>query len=186
MHFSSVQLLSHVQLFATPRTTTHQPLCPSPTTRVYPNSCPWIGDAIQPSCPLSSPSPPAFNLSQHQGHFKWVSSSHQVAKVLEFQLQHQSFQGIFNWFPLGWTGWISLLSKGLLRVLWCLKLTVNGVGFVISEEETGRSLWEVLEISTVLIVVMVSSVFVYAQTHQDLHSKRMQLSVGPLYLNKTI
>ena len=56
----------------------------------------WIGDAIQPSHPLSSPSPPAFNLSQHQGLFKWVSSSHQVAKVLEFQLQHQSFQWIFR------------------------------------------------------------------------------------------
>ena len=51
----------------------------------------WVGDAIQPSHPLSSPSPPTFNLSQHQGLFQWVSSSHQVAKVLEFQLQHQSF-----------------------------------------------------------------------------------------------
>ena len=51
----------------------------------------WVGDAIQPSHPLSSPSPPAFNLSQHQGLFKWVSSSHQVARILEFQLQHQSF-----------------------------------------------------------------------------------------------
>ena len=51
-----------------------------------------VSDAIQPSHPLPSPSPPAFNLSQHQGLFKWVSSSHQVAKVLEFQLQHQSFQ----------------------------------------------------------------------------------------------
>ena len=49
-------------------------------------------DAIQPSHPLSSPSPPAFNLSQHQGLFQGVSSSYQVAKVLEFQLQHQSFQ----------------------------------------------------------------------------------------------
>ena len=52
--------------------------------------------AIQPSHPLSSPYPPAFNLSQHQGLFQWVSSSHQVAKVLEFQLQHQSFQWIFR------------------------------------------------------------------------------------------
>ena len=52
----------------------------------------WVSDAIQPSHPLSSPSPPAFNLSQHRGLFKWVSSSHQVAKVLELQLQHQSFQ----------------------------------------------------------------------------------------------
>ena len=56
----------------------------------------WVGDAIQLSHPLSSPSPPAFNLSQHQSLFKWDSSSHQVAKVLEFQLQHQSFQWIFR------------------------------------------------------------------------------------------
>ena len=56
----------------------------------------WVGDAIQPSHSLSSPSPPAFNLFQHQGLFKWVSSSHQVAEVLEFQLQHQSFQWIFR------------------------------------------------------------------------------------------
>ena len=55
-----------------------------------------VGDAIQPSHPLSSPSPPAPNPSQHQGLFQWVSSSHQVAKVLEFQLQHQSFQWIFR------------------------------------------------------------------------------------------
>ena len=53
-----------------------------------------VGDAIQPSHPLLSPSPPAFNLAQHQGLFQWVSSSHQVAKILEFRLQ--SFQGIFR------------------------------------------------------------------------------------------
>ena len=50
-----------------------------------------VSDAIQPSHPLSSPSSPTFNPSQHQGLFKWISSSHQEAKVLEFQLQHQSF-----------------------------------------------------------------------------------------------
>ena len=55
-----------------------------------------VSDAIQPSHPLSSPSPPAFNLSQHQGLFQSVSSSHQMAKVLELQLQHQSFQWIFR------------------------------------------------------------------------------------------
>ena len=55
-----------------------------------------VGDAIQPSHPLLSPSPPAFNLSQHQDLFQWASSLHQVAKVLEFQLQHQSFQWIFR------------------------------------------------------------------------------------------
>ena len=64
------------------------------------------GDAIQPSYPLSSPSPPALNLSQHQGLFKWVCFLHQVAKVLEFRLQHQSFQnpGLISfrmdWFDL--------------------------------------------------------------------------------------
>ena len=52
----------------------------------------WVSDAIQPSHPLSSPSSPAFSLSQHQGLFQWVSSLHQVTRVLEFQLQHQSFQ----------------------------------------------------------------------------------------------
>ena len=56
----------------------------------------WVGDAIQSPHPLLSPSPPTLNLSQHQSLFKWVSSSHQVAKVLELQLQHQSFQWIFR------------------------------------------------------------------------------------------
>ena len=76
----------------------------------------WVSDAIQPSHPLSSPSPPAFNLSQHQSLFQWVSSSHQMAKVLE--LQHQSFQiNIQDWFPLGLTALISLQSKGLSSLL---------------------------------------------------------------------
>ena len=56
----------------------------------------WVCDAIQPYYPLSLPSPPVFNLSQHQGIFKWVSFSHLVAKVLQFQLQHQSFQWLFR------------------------------------------------------------------------------------------
>ena len=76
-----------------------------------------IGEAIQPSHPLSSPSPPTFNLSQHQDLFQWVSQLHQVAKstgdspsasVLPMNIQ--------GWCPLGWTGWISLQSKGLSRV----------------------------------------------------------------------
>ena len=71
----------------------------------------WVGDAIQPSHPLLPPSPPTFNLSQHQGLFQWVGSLHQVAKVLELQLQHQSFQWIFRVDFL-----ISLQSKGLSRV----------------------------------------------------------------------
>ena len=60
----------------------------------------WVRDAIQPSHLLPSPSPPTLNLSQHQGLFKWVSFSHQVAKILEFQLQHQSFQWILRTDPL--------------------------------------------------------------------------------------
>ena len=70
--------------------------CPSPTPRVYINSYPLSRWCCQPSNPLSSPSSPASMLSQHQGLFQWVSSSHQVAKVLEFQLQHQAFQWIFR------------------------------------------------------------------------------------------
>ena len=71
---------------STPGLPVHHQLPESIQTHVH-----WVSDAIQPSHPLSSPSPPALNLSQHQGLFKWVGSSCQVAKVLEFQLQHQSF-----------------------------------------------------------------------------------------------
>ena len=93
--YSSVQFSSVAQSCLTPcnpmnRSTpglpVHHQLPESTQTHVH-----WVGDAIQPSHPLSSPSP-AFCLSQHQGLFKWVSSLYQVAKVLEFQLQHQSFQ----------------------------------------------------------------------------------------------
>ena len=74
-----------------------------------------VSDAIQPSHPLSSPSPPAFSFSQHRGLFQYVSPPHQVAKVLEFQLQF-SFMNSQDWFPLGLTGLISLQSKELSRV----------------------------------------------------------------------
>ena len=77
-----------------------------------------VGDAIQPSRPLLSRSP-TFNLSQHQDLFQWVHFSHQVAKILELQLQPQSFR----WVPLGLTGLISLQSKGLSRVVF--KTTVQ-------------------------------------------------------------
>ena len=69
-----------------------RPPCPSPTPRVYQTHVHRVGDAIQPSHPLLSPSPPAPNPSQHQGLFQWVNSLHEMAKVLEFQPQHQSFQ----------------------------------------------------------------------------------------------
>ena len=78
-----------------PRESQHtRPPCPSPTPGVYSNSCPlsrWCHPAIS-----SSVAPFSSRLSQYQGLFKWVSSLHQVAKVLEFQLQHQSFQRIFR------------------------------------------------------------------------------------------
>ena len=80
-------------------------LCPSPTPGVYPNPCPLSQWCHQPSHLLSPPSSPTFNLSQHQDLFKWVSPSHQVAKVLEFQLQHQSFQ---------WRPRTDLLQDGLV------------------------------------------------------------------------
>ena len=76
---------------STPGLPVHRQLLEFTQTHVH-----WVSDAIQPSPPLSSPSPPTINLSQHRGLFQWVSSSHQVAKVLEFQLQHQSFQWIFR------------------------------------------------------------------------------------------
>ena len=88
-----------------------RPPCPSPT-HVH-----WVSDAIQTSHPLLSPSPPALNLSQHQALFQWVSSSHQVAKGLEFQLQHQSFQ----WTPRTYLfrmNWLDLLAvQGTLQSL---------------------------------------------------------------------
>ena len=76
---------------STPGLPVHHQLLESTQTHVH-----WVGDAIHPSHPLSSPSPPALNPSQHQGLFKCISSSNQVTKVLEFQLQHQSFQWIFR------------------------------------------------------------------------------------------
>ena len=71
---------------STPGLPVHHQLLEPTQTHVH-----WVSDTIQPSHPLSSPSPPALNISQHQGLFKWVSSLYQVAKVLEFQRQHQSF-----------------------------------------------------------------------------------------------
>ena len=72
----------------------------------------WVSDAIQPSHPLLSPSPSAFNLSHRQSLFQWVSSSHQVAKVLELQLQPQSYQCIFRTdFLYDWLIWSPCSSR---------------------------------------------------------------------------
>ena len=86
---SSVQsrpILCDPMNHSTPGLPIHHQLPESTQTHIH-----WVSDAIQPSHPLLSPTTPA-HLSQHQGLFKWVSSSHEVAKVLEFQLQHQFFQ----------------------------------------------------------------------------------------------
>ena len=87
--------------------------CPSLFPGVCSNLCSMMfRDAIQPSPPLSSPFPPAFSLSQHQDHFQWAGSSHQVAKVLEFQLQHQSFQWILRVdLFLDWLVWFPCCSR---------------------------------------------------------------------------
>jgi len=98
--------------------------CPEFTqTHVHP-----VGDAIQPTHPLSSPSPPAFNLSQHQGLFfsflLYNSVSFQMSQFFASGGQNIGVSAstsvlpinILDWFPLGWTGWISLQSKGLSRV----------------------------------------------------------------------
>ena len=87
IRFSSVQF-SHsvVSDSLPPHESQHaRPPCPSPTPRVHSDShVHWVSDAIQPSHPLSSPSPPAHNPSQHQSLFQWINSLHEVAKVLEF------------------------------------------------------------------------------------------------------
>jgi len=97
---------------STPGLPVHHHLPEFTSTHVY-----RVGDAIQPSHPLSSPSPPAPNPSQHQSLFQWVNSSHEVAKVLEFQLQHQSSQ----WTPrthLFRMDWLDLLAvQGTLKSL---------------------------------------------------------------------
>ena len=85
----------------------------------------WVGDAIQPSHPLSSPSPPAFNLSQHQGLFQWVSSLDQVAKVLELQLQHQSFQWIFR------IDWYMATGKTIALTKWTFVSKVMSLLFTV-------------------------------------------------------
>ena len=106
---SSVQFSSVAQLCptlcnsmnqSTPGLPVHHQLPEFTQTHVH-----QVGDAFQPAHPLSSPSPPAPNPSQHQGLFQWVKPLHEVAKVLEFQLQHRSFQ---------WTPRPYLLQDGLV------------------------------------------------------------------------
>ena len=89
-----VHLISCVWLFATPWTAERPAFLSFTISQSAQTHVHWVDGAIWPSYPLSPPSPPALNLSQHQGLFQWVDSLHQVTKVLELQLQHQSFQWI--------------------------------------------------------------------------------------------
>ena len=101
MDFSTPCFLAHHQFPELSQTQVHQ-----------------VGDAIQPSHPLSSSSPLVFNLFLHQGFFKWVSSSHRGGQSIAVLTSASVLpMNIQDWFPLGWTGWISFLSRGLSRVL---------------------------------------------------------------------
>ena len=103
-----------------------RPPCPSPTPRVYSHSCP-LSDAIQPSHPLSSLSPPTFNLSQHQGLFKWVSSLNQVAEVLSFS---------FSISPSNeYSGMISFRMDSLLEWLLAKRSQMVSVGKDVEKRE---------------------------------------------------
>ena len=113
LHLMAIQLSSVAQSYPTlcnpkgcsmPGLPVHHQVSELAQTHVH-----WIRDAIQSSYPLLSPSPPAVNLSQHQGLFQWVSSLHQVAKVLEFQLQHQSCTIITFLVVICDTQWSSVL-----------------------------------------------------------------------------
>ena len=106
-----------------------RPPCPSPTPGVYSKSCP-LSRWCHPTISSVVPSPPAFNLSQHQSLFQWVSSLHQVARVLELQLQHQSsneYSGLIS-FRMDWLDLLAIQGtlKSLLQhhsskasILWC-------------------------------------------------------------------
>ena len=123
---------------------------PEPTqTHVH-----WVGDVIQPSHPLSSPSPPALNLSQYQGLFKWVSSSYQVAKILEFQLQHQTFQ---------WTPRRS--PKGLIfRMDWLDLFAVQGTLKSLLQHHSSKA--SILRRSAFFIVPTLTSIHDYWKNHR--------------------
>ena len=108
-----LQSQNHVWLFATPWTAAHQ----APLSSTVSQSLHKFMLAIQPSHPPSPSSPPAFNLSQHQGLFQWVGSSHQVAKVLELQLQHQPFQWIVRVDPFRIDWFVFLAVQGTVKSL---------------------------------------------------------------------
>ena len=153
--FSSVALscptlCNHMDC-STPGLSVHDQLLKFTQTHVH-----WVSDTIQSSYPLSSPSPPVFNLSQHQGCFQWVSSWHQVAKVLEFQLQHQSFQWIFR---------TDFLKDGLVRspytpMDWLDLLTL---------QDTPYTLKSLLQHHSSKASILQCSAFFYSPTLTSIH-----------------
>ena len=116
VQFSSVQLFTHVCLFATPNCNTpglpvHHQLPEFTQTHVH-----RVSDAIQPSHPLSSPSPPALSLSKPQGLFQWVNSASGGQRIGVSASASVLSMNTQDWSPLEWTGWISLQAKGLSGV----------------------------------------------------------------------
>ena len=136
--YRSVQLLSHVwpcdpKDCSMPGLPVHHQLLEFTQTHVH-----WVGDVIQPSHPLLSPSPPAFNLSKHQGLFKWVSSSHQVAKVLAFSIspsnEHPGLIFRMDWLDL-------LVAQGILKSLPTPQFkNINSSAFSFSNSPTFTSI----------------------------------------------
>ena len=115
-----------------------------------------VSDAIKPSHPLSYPSSPAFNFPQHQGLFKWVSSSHQVAKVLEFQLQHQSFQ----WTPR--TG-VHFHPEHSFKMDWLALLAVQGTLKSLLQHHSSKA--SILQHSAFFIVPTLTSILDHWKNH---------------------
>ena len=139
---SSVKSLRCVRIFAIPWTAARLP-CSSPSPEACLTHIHRVSDAIQPSHPLLSPSPPAFSLSKHQCLFQWVSSMHQVAKVIELQLQHQSFQ------------WISGLIS--FRIDWFDLLEIQGTPKILLQHHSSKT------------CILVARSFLYGPTLTSIH-----------------
>ena len=99
---------------STPGLPVHHQLLESTQTQVH-----WVSDDIQPSHPLSSPSPPALSLSQHQGLFQWVNSSHEVAKVLEFLALGWCYLHIWGYWYFSWQSWFQVVIHPAWHFPWC-------------------------------------------------------------------
>ena len=159
---SSVQSLSCVQLFATPWLQHARPPCPSPTPGVHSNPC-LLSQWCHPTISFSvDPSPPTFNLPQHQGLFKWVSSSHQLAKVLGFQLQYQSFQ---------WTPRTDFLWDGL-------------VGSPCSPRDSQESSFE--HHSSKVSILQHSAFFIVQLSHPSMTTEKTTALTRPTFVGKVM